>query len=52
MPDLNKLSAADVARGVAAKKFTAEAVVRDCLDRIAAREPTCTPWPPSIPTTR
>ena len=27
-------------RGIAAKKFTAEAVVRDCLDRIAAREPT------------
>ena len=40
MPDLNKLSAADVAKGIAAKKFTAEAVVRDCLDRIAAREPT------------
>ena len=40
MPDLNKLSAADIAKGIAAKKFTAEAVVRDCLDRIAAREPT------------
>ena len=40
MADLNKLSAADVAKGIAAKKFTAEAVVRDCLDRIAAREPT------------
>ena len=44
MPDLNKLSAADIARGIAAKKFTAEAVVRDCLDRIAAREPTVHAW--------
>ena len=40
MPDLNHLSAVDIANGIAAKKFTAEAVVRDCLDRIAAREPT------------
>src|SRR5436853_2146708 len=40
MGDLNKLSASEVAKGIAAKKFTAEAVVRDCLDRIAAREPT------------
>ena len=41
MADLNKLSAADVAKGIAAKKFTAEAVVRDCLDRIAARCTAC-----------
>lgn len=40
MPNLNKLSAADIAKGIAAKKFTAEAVVRDCLDHIAEREPT------------
>ena len=44
MPDLNKLSACEIARGIAAKKFTAEAVVRDCLDRIAAREPTVHAW--------
>jgi amidase len=44
MPDLNKLSAADVAKGIAAKKFTTEQVVRDCLDRIAAREPTLHAW--------
>ncbi|MPZ37090.1 MAG: amidase [Rhizobiales bacterium] len=44
MSNLNKLSAADIARGIAAKKFTAEAVVRDCLDRIADREPTVHAW--------
>jgi Asp-tRNA(Asn)/Glu-tRNA(Gln) amidotransferase A subunit family amidase len=44
MADLNKLSATDVARGIAAKTFTAEAVVRDCLDRIAEREPTVHAW--------
>ena len=44
MPNLNKLSATEIARGIAAKKFTAEAVVRDCLDRIAEREPTIHAW--------
>jgi Asp-tRNA(Asn)/Glu-tRNA(Gln) amidotransferase A subunit family amidase len=44
MTSLNKLSATEVARGIAAKDFTAEAVVRDCLDRIAAREPTVHAW--------
>jgi Asp-tRNA(Asn)/Glu-tRNA(Gln) amidotransferase A subunit family amidase len=39
MPDLNELSATDIAQGVAGRKFTVEAVVRACLDRIAAREP-------------
>jgi Asp-tRNA(Asn)/Glu-tRNA(Gln) amidotransferase A subunit family amidase len=41
---LNELSAAEIARGIAAKKFTCEAVVRDCLDRIAAREPAVHAW--------
>jgi amidase len=36
---LNELSAAQIAEGIAAKKITAEAVVRACLDRIMAREP-------------
>ncbi|MGH6767722.1 MAG: amidase family protein, partial [Xanthobacteraceae bacterium] len=44
MSDLNKLSASEIAQGIAAKTFTAEAVVRDCLDRIAAREPTVHAW--------
>jgi amidase len=44
MLPLNKLSATDIAQGIAAGKFTAEAVVRDCLDRIAAREPTVQAW--------
>jgi Asp-tRNA(Asn)/Glu-tRNA(Gln) amidotransferase A subunit family amidase len=36
---LNELAATAIAQGVAARKFTAEAVVRACLERIAAREP-------------
>jgi Asp-tRNA(Asn)/Glu-tRNA(Gln) amidotransferase A subunit family amidase len=36
---LNELSATEVARRVAAREVTAEAVVADCLERIAAREP-------------
>jgi Asp-tRNA(Asn)/Glu-tRNA(Gln) amidotransferase A subunit family amidase len=38
MKNLNQLSATEIVQGVAAKKFTAETVVRACLDRIAARE--------------
>ncbi len=44
MPSLNELSATEIAQGIAAGKFTAEAVTRDCLDRIAAREPTVHAW--------
>src|SRR5690349_16097501 len=44
MPSLNELSATDVARGIAQGKFTAEAVTRACLDRIAAREPVVQAW--------
>src|SRR5579863_823449 len=36
---LNELSAAEIARRVAAREVTAEAVLADCLARIAAREP-------------
>ncbi len=36
---LNELSATEIARRVAAREATAEAVVADCLARIAAREP-------------
>jgi amidase len=36
---LNELSATEIARGIAAREITAEAVVADCLGRIAAREP-------------
>jgi amidase len=39
MARLNQLSAAEIARRIAAAEITAEAVVRDCLDRIAEREP-------------
>src|SRR5256885_812877 len=38
MDKLNELSATDVARRVAAREMTAEAVVRGCLARLAARE--------------
>jgi Asp-tRNA(Asn)/Glu-tRNA(Gln) amidotransferase A subunit family amidase len=37
--DLNKLPATEIARRIAAGEITAEAVVGDCLGRIAAREP-------------
>jgi Asp-tRNA(Asn)/Glu-tRNA(Gln) amidotransferase A subunit family amidase len=36
---LNELSASEIARRIAAREITAEAVVRDCLARIDAREP-------------
>ena len=36
---LNGLGAAEIARGIAAGSFTAEQVMRACLERIAAREP-------------
>ena len=44
MTSLNQLSATEIAQGIAAKKFTAEAVVRDCLTRIEAREPVVKAW--------
>src|SRR5437763_46301 len=44
MTSLNQLSCADIAQGIAAAKFTAEAVVRDCLARIEAREPVVRAW--------
>ena len=37
---LNELSATEIVRRIAAHETTAEAVVADCLARIAAREPT------------
>jgi len=40
MPSLNELSATEIAQGIAAGRFTAEAVTHDCLERIAAREQT------------
>ncbi len=44
MGALNTLSAVDAARGIAAKKITAEALVRDCLERIDARESDVQAW--------
>src|SRR5436305_1083007 len=44
MPTLNQLSCRDIARGIAAKKFSAEEVVRACLSRIAAREEVVHAW--------
>jgi Asp-tRNA(Asn)/Glu-tRNA(Gln) amidotransferase A subunit family amidase len=44
MTPLNKLTATEIVRGIAAKTFTAEAVVRDCLERIEAREPIVQAW--------
>jgi Asp-tRNA(Asn)/Glu-tRNA(Gln) amidotransferase A subunit family amidase len=39
MARLNELSATEIAGRIAAREITAEAVVSDCLARIAAREP-------------
>ena len=44
MGALNTLSAVEAARQIAAKKITSEALVRDCLDRIAARESDVEAW--------
>ena len=41
---LNELSAAEIADAIAAGKTTCEAVVRDCLARIAARDGTVKAW--------
>ena len=44
MPSLNQLSCTEIQQGIAVGKFTAEAVTRDCLDRISEREPTLKAW--------
>src|SRR5438309_5086176 len=44
MPSLNELSASEIVHGIAAGKFTAEAVTRDCLERIKVREDTVKAW--------
>jgi Asp-tRNA(Asn)/Glu-tRNA(Gln) amidotransferase A subunit family amidase len=44
MGALNTLSAVEAARQIAAKKITSEALVRDCLDRVAARESDVQAW--------
>jgi amidase len=41
---LNQWSATEIATAVSAKRVTAEAVMRACLDRIAAREPDLKAW--------
>jgi Asp-tRNA(Asn)/Glu-tRNA(Gln) amidotransferase A subunit family amidase len=41
---LNELSACDIALGVATGAFSAEAVVRDCLDRIEERDKQVRAW--------
>lgn len=44
MGSLNTLSAVEAARQIAAKKITSEALVGDCLERIAAREGDVAAW--------
>ncbi len=44
MGSLNTLSAVEAARQIAARNITSEALVRDCLERIAAREDEVAAW--------
>lgn len=44
MTDLNRLTAAESARRIAAGKLTSEALVAACLDRIKARDPHVQAW--------
>ncbi len=44
MPDLHRLTAADIARQVRAGELTAVDVVRSCIERIDAREPIVHAW--------
>jgi len=44
MKTLNQLTATDIVQAIAARKTTAEAVARACLDHIAAREPQVDAW--------
>lgn len=44
MGALNTLSAVEAARQIAAGKITAEALMRDCIERIEAREPVVNAW--------
>lgn len=44
MRALHKLTASEAARQLAAKEITSEALVRDCLEHIAAREPEVQAW--------
>ena len=42
--NLNERSAIEIASGIVAAEFTAEAVMRDCLERIEAREDALSAW--------
>src|SRR5438093_11334542 len=44
MSHLNRLSASSAARKLAAREITAEALLADCLERIAEREPDVHAW--------
>src|SRR5260370_34511810 len=44
MGGLNRLSATAMARQLATREITAASLLRDCLERIAEREPTVHAW--------
>ena len=46
MKDITKLSVREIAAKVAGHELSAEAVVRQCLERIEAAEPQVRAWPP------
>ena len=45
---LNELSALEITRAIGGGRTTCEAVARACLERIAEREPRCSPGNTSI----
>ena len=52
MGSLNRLSATAAMRKLAAREITAESLLRDCLERVAEREPTVHAGRSSTPTAR
>ena len=44
MNRLNEITATEVVKKIKTEQVTAEAVMRDCLDRIAEREATIKAW--------
>ena len=44
MTDLNRLTVSEAVKGIAARRFTAEALMQACLDRVAERDDAVRAW--------